>query len=155
LVKRTHGTISYDMTVISDDGDHVVVEGPYAGAPERDLGFVVFEVGDWFVEHYWRRRWYSIKEVQDRERRRKGWYCDVTRPAQVAAAVVTSVDLDLDLWVSADGSQIVVLDEDEFAASGLEDRDPDAAARAREALVTLSKQARTRFERLLGIVADS
>ncbi|MBO0517929.1 DUF402 domain-containing protein, partial [Streptomyces beijiangensis] len=43
-------------------------------------------------------------------------------------------DLDLDLWVSADHSEIIRLDEDEFEESGLAERDPKAASRAVQAL---------------------
>ncbi|GAA3109744.1 hypothetical protein GCM10020254_64690 [Streptomyces goshikiensis] len=52
-------------------------------------------------------------------------------------------DLDLDLWVSADGATVIRLDEDEFAASGLPETDPAAAAAALAALVALDEQART------------
>lgn len=43
-------------------------------------------------------------------------------------------DLDLDLWVSLDGAEILRLDEDEFEASGLAGRDPEAARQAVQAL---------------------
>lgn len=52
-------------------------------------------------------------------------------------------DLDLDLWVSADGSSVLRLDEDEFAESGLATTDPEAAAQAVRALDTLDRQAHT------------
>ncbi len=51
-------------------------------------------------------------------------------------------DLDLDLWVSADGTDVRRLDEDEFAASGLSGRDPEAAAAAVAALDELDALAR-------------
>jgi hypothetical protein len=44
--------------------------------------------------------------------------------------------------VSADGSRVIRLDEDEFAASGLAERDPaaaDAAARALDELELLAR----------------
>lgn len=52
-------------------------------------------------------------------------------------------DLDLDLWVSADGSSVLRLDEDEFAESGLATSDPEAAAQAVRALDALDDQARS------------
>ena len=145
LLKETREKLTYPMTVVADDGGHLVVAGPFVGVAPRDLGHVIFELDDWFVEHYWRDRWYSIKEVRDRGRSVKGWYCDVSRPATVAEGVVTSVDLDLDVWVPADGSGAVTLDEDEFAASGLERSDPRAAGQARAALSTLLAAAHGRF----------
>ena len=43
----------------------------------------------------------------------KGWYCNIGLPAVIEDGVVSYVDLALDLWVSVDGKQSV-LDEDEF-----------------------------------------
>lgn len=51
LVKQVHPNVEYDAVVISDDGTHVVVRGPWAEEEPRDLGFVRFEPGDVFTEH--------------------------------------------------------------------------------------------------------
>ena len=134
LIKMTHPDVEYDAVVIGDDGVHIVVRGPWAEAETRDLGFVRFEPGDVFTEHYWRDRWYSIKEVRDPGGVLKGWYCDVTRPVRVEGGLLVSEDLELDLWVSADGRTVLRLDEDEFAASGLTATDPVSRPR----LLTLS-----------------
>ena len=141
LLKPQPATLEYSCEVISDDGNHLVVEGPWAEFEPRDLGYVRFQPGDVFTEHYWRDRWYSIKAVRDREGLPKGWYCDVVRPVRVEPGRVLSEDLVLDLWASPDGA-IQRLDEDEFAAWGLEGTDPDAARRAREALDELERLAR-------------
>ena len=148
LVKRVHPDVTYDATVISDDGTHVIVRGPWAEEEPRDLGFVRFEPGDLFTEHYWRDRWYSVKEVRRPTGARKGWYCDVARPVRIEDGVVVSEDLDLDLWVSADGRTILRLDEAEFAAGGLADADPASAAHAMEALAELERLASRRFQSL-------
>jgi predicted RNA-binding protein associated with RNAse of E/G family len=124
------------MTVVADDGDHLVVEGPLAQAHPRDLGYVRLDVDDWFVEHYWRSAWYSIKEIRGRSGR-KGWYCDVARPVVVREQQIYSDDLYLDVWVAADRSDVRVLDEDEFEASGLVTDDPAAAQQAQEAVAVL------------------
>ncbi|MBV1855453.1 DUF402 domain-containing protein [Catellatospora tritici] len=136
LVKQGREKISYPARVLSDDGVHLVVQAPFAGDGPRDFGFVSFDPGDIFTEHYWRDRWYSVKEVSGPDGR-KGWYCDVTRPAEWDADRLVVEDLDLDLWVSADRALVLRLDEDEFVASGIEQRDPTAAARARQALEEL------------------
>jgi len=148
LVKRVHPDITYDATVVSDDGTHLVVRAPWAEGEPRDLGFVRFEPGDVFTEHYWRDRWYSVKEVRGPAGDRKGWYCDVARPVRAEAGAVVSEDLDLDLWVSADGRTILRLDEDEFAASGLAEADLQSAAHALGAVVELERLARFRFSAL-------
>lgn len=149
LVKAPRPDVEYPAVVLSDDGTHLVVEAPWAGAPARDLGFVRFEQGDVFTEHYWRDRWYSIKEVRDAAGALKGWYCDVTRPARAAAGLLVVDDLDLDLWRSADGRTILRLDEEDFIASGLTQRDPVAAGQARRALDELERLAREGFRGLL------
>ena len=148
LVKAPRPDVRYPAVVVSDDGTHAVVRAPWAG-DDRDLGFVRFEAGDMFTEHYWRDRWYSVKEVHDRDGARKGWYCDVTRPAVVTGGTLVVHDLDLDLWLSADRSTVLRLDEDEFDASGLADRDPAAAAQARHALDELAAIAAGGFGPLL------
>ncbi len=94
------------------------MQAPWIEDRPRDLGFAVFEPGDVFTEHYWRDRWYSIKEVRDRGGVLKGWYCDVAHPAQVHAGVIVSADLILALWFPATGNPLR-LDEDEFAASAV------------------------------------
>lgn len=145
LVKPRHSNVEYAGNVAFDDGTHIVVHATWAEDATRDLGFVRFEPGDLFAEHYWRDRWYSVKEVRSKEGARKGWYCDVARPAHVTDGLLVSEDLDLDLWVSADGRTVLRLDEDDFIASGLAESDPVAAAEARGALDELERLAKERF----------
>lgn len=141
LVKAGRTKIRYPAALVSDDGTHLVVRAPWAAPGVRDFGFVRFEPGDVFTEHYWRDRWYAVKEVRSGNGTLKGWYCDVTRPAVVLEGRVEVEDLDLDLWMSADGSTVLRLDEDEFEESGLADRDPEAAAEALRALDALELRA--------------
>lgn len=133
--------MAYDAVVLLDDGVHIVVRAPWSEAEPRDLGYVRFEEGDVFTEHYWRDRWYSVKEIRTATGDLKGWYCDVCRPALVSDGTLVAADLDLDLWLSADGGTLARLDEDEFADSGLAHRDPAAAAHARAALAELERLA--------------
>ncbi|MEV0934725.1 DUF402 domain-containing protein [Streptomyces phaeochromogenes] len=150
LVKAGRTKIRYPAELLHDDGTHVTVRAAWAGAGVRDFGFVRFEPGDVFTEHYWRDRWYAVKEVRGPEDVLKGWYCDITRPASVSEGELVVEDLDLDLWRSADGTAVLRLDEDEFAESGLETTDPQAAAAARSALDELELRARDGgFEALL------
>jgi hypothetical protein len=148
LIKAPRPGMSYPARVRSDDGNRVVLTAPWAGPPVRDMGFVRFEQGDLFTEHFWRDRWYAIKEIVAADGRLKGWYCDVTRPIVVRDGVLEVVDLDLDLWRSADG-QVLRLDEDEFAASGLAERDPAAARQAVAAIEELERLAADAFATVL------
>ncbi|MFJ1655283.1 DUF402 domain-containing protein [Streptomyces sp. NPDC088337] len=150
LVKGGRVKIRYRGVLVSDDGTRVTVRAGWAGEDVRDFGFVRFEPGDVFTEHYWRDRWYSVKEVRAAGGALKGWYCDVTRPATRSGTDLVVEDLDLDLWRSADGTDIRRLDEDEFEASGLARSDPGAAAAALAALDELEGLAREGgFESLL------
>ncbi|MGW0558121.1 DUF402 domain-containing protein [Streptomyces sp. NPDC002926] len=134
LVKAGQTKIRYPAELVADDGNRVTVRAPWAGAGARDFGFVRFEPGDVFTEYYWRDRWYAVKEVRTDDGTLKGWYCDITRPAVLDSGELVVEDLDLDLWVSADASSVLRLDEDEFEASGLAARDPEAAEHAVRAL---------------------
>ncbi|MEU9316139.1 DUF402 domain-containing protein [Streptomyces sp. NPDC048295] len=143
LVKAGRTKIRYPADVVRDDGVRVTVRAPWAAPGVRDFGFVRFEPGDVFTEHYWRDRWFAVKEVRTGEGGLKGWYCDIARPAVLRDGQLLVEDLDLDLWVSADGSSVLRLDEDEFEESGLAGRDPAAAGAARRALDELEHLART------------
>ncbi|SEQ85374.1 Protein of unknown function [Streptomyces sp. yr375] len=150
LVKAGRTKIRYAAELLSDDGTRIAVRAPWAGDGVRDFGFVRFEAGDVFTEYYWRDRWYAVKEVRDRAGALKGWYCDITRPATLSGTELTVEDLDLDLWRSADGTDVRRLDEDEFEESGLRERDPAAAEAAMTALDELDALARNGdFETLL------
>ncbi|WP_262058339.1 DUF402 domain-containing protein [Streptomyces sp. STR69] len=142
LVKAGRTKIRYAAELLFDDGTRLAVRAPWAGDGVRDFGFVRFERGDVFTEYYWRDRWYAVKEVRDGGGKLKGWYCDITRPATRSGAELVVEDLDLDLWLSADGRDVRRLDEDEFEASGLAASDPVAAAAAVAALDELEGLAR-------------
>ncbi|MGW6391960.1 DUF402 domain-containing protein [Streptomyces sp. NPDC055103] len=150
LVKAGRTKIRYPAEVLAEEVGRLSVRAPWAAEGVRDFGFVRFEPGDVFVEHYWRDRWYTVKEVWSADGALKGWYCDITRPAEIGGAGVVVEDLDLDLWVSADGSEVLRLDEDEFEASGLAASDPEAAERAVVALDELEVLGREGLIDLLG-----
>ncbi len=108
----------------------------YFNRPDLPFQEVVFKQGDRFVETYYTDRWYDICEIHDRDTGAlKGWYCTVTRPAAIEGSTVSYVDLALDLWVSADGRQ-TVLDQDEFEALKLA---PDERDQALGALAELQR----------------
>lgn len=97
--------------------------------PDTPFHDLILKEGDRFIEVYYTRRWFNIFEIQDRQDGLlKGYYCNVTLPAEIEESgeglVITYVDLALDLLVYPDGRQLV-LDEDEFAALPV-----DAATRA-------------------------
>jgi len=106
-------TYQYEGKLLSRNENSIVLEALF---DREDMPFqdVVFKTGDCFVEYYYSDRWYNIFEIHDRDDEKiKGWYCNVGMPAMIEDRVVSYVDLALDLWVSVNGKQ-TVLDEDEF-----------------------------------------
>jgi len=98
---------------------------------------VVFKKADRFVEYYYSDRWYNIFVIYDRDDGRlKGWYCNIGTPAVIEDQVVSYIDLALDLWVSTDGKQ-TVLDQDEFEDLELNDEFRQAAWQGLEDLKNL------------------
>jgi uncharacterized protein len=113
-------TYEYEGVLLGRDKNSITLEALFDRA---DMPFmdVVFKTGDRFVEYYYMDRWYNIFVIHDRDDGEiKGWYCNIGKPAVVEDGVVSYVDLALDLWVSADGKQ-TVLDEDEFEELELND----------------------------------
>ncbi len=97
---------------------------------------ITFGRGDRFIETYFSDKWYNIYEIHDRTSDElKGWYCNVTTPAQIEQGQVSYVDLALDLLVYADKKQLV-LDEDEFQQLSI---DAETRAKALDALRALTK----------------
>ena len=126
-------TYTYEGNLIARDENSITLEALFdrADMPFQD---VVFKTGDRFVEYYYSDRWYNIFAVHDKDDGKvKGWYCNIGKPAVIEDGVVSYVDLALDLWVSANGEQIV-LDEDEFEALGLNEELTLGALRGLEEL---------------------
>jgi hypothetical protein len=126
----------YAATCVLDDGEHIVLNAVRA-LPTVSIGPASFEPGDLFEEHYWRSRWYSVLKVVSAQGALKGWYGNVSSPAKVSSSAVRARDLELDLWVPANGSAPVRLDEEEFKASGLVANEPLIAEQAIRALAEL------------------
>jgi protein associated with RNAse G/E len=113
-------TYQYEGVLLKRDENSITLEALF---DRQDMLFVdiVLKKGDRFVEHYYTDRWYNIFAVYDRDDGMlKGWYCNVGKPAVIEDGILSYVDLALDLWVSPDGKQ-TVLDEDEFKALELDE----------------------------------
>ena len=106
-------TYQYEGVLLERNENWIKLEAFF---DRKDMPFqdVVFKTGDRFVEYYYSDRWYNIFAVYDKDDGNiKGWYCNIGMPAVIEDGIVAYVDLALDLWVSADGRQ-TVLDEEEF-----------------------------------------
>lgn len=106
-------TWRYSGRVLEVEGTRVRIEAPF-NRPDLLFHGILMRQGDRFVEDYFSDRWYNIFEIHDVDSDEiKGWYCNVTRPAQFSPGQIDFVDLALDLLVYPDDRQLV-LDEDEF-----------------------------------------
>jgi hypothetical protein len=129
-------TYEYEGLLLSRDENMIKIEALFDRA---DMPFmdVVFKSGDRFVEYYYTDRWYNIFAIHDRDDHKvKGWYCNIGMPAEFKDGIVSYVDLALDLWVSVDGKQ-TVLDEDEFEELKLDEQLMAAALKGLEDLKAL------------------
>jgi predicted RNA-binding protein associated with RNAse of E/G family len=112
-------TWQYEGVVLHRSKNEITLEALFN---RDDMPFmnITLKRNDRFVETFYSDRWYNIFEIYDRDDGKfKGWYCNIGKPAVIADDFVSYVDLALDLWVSADGKQ-TVLDEDELEALNLD-----------------------------------
>lgn len=129
-------TRRYRAKVVFRSPSAVMVEARF---DREDMPFHGITLGhdDRFIELYYSDHGYNILEIHDRvDDHLKGWYCNVTRPAEISGGAVRYVDLALDLLVFPDGHALV-LDEDEFAALHLPEDEGRLALAALEELKTL------------------
>lgn len=117
--------ISYETDVIERSESYMLVLARWI-RDAYDTGYVVFAPGDYLYEHFYTDRWYNVYSLHTPEGELKGWYCNITRPAVFTEQTIESEDLELDIFVSPDRQNILVLDQDEFAARQLDTKDPPA-----------------------------
>jgi len=101
----------------------VVVNTAWQGG-HLDLGYMVWDNGDVFREYYSLEQPLNAFAVfASGGQQFKGWYCNISFPCRIEGDTLSWQDLYLDVISLPDG-EVLVLDEDELAASGLETRDP-------------------------------
>jgi len=113
-------TWQYEGVVLQRGENEITLEALFN---RDDMPFmdITLKRNDRFVETFYSDRWYNIFEIYDRDDGKfKGLYCNIGMPAVIEDDFVSYVDLALDLWVSADGRQ-TVLDEDELEELNLDD----------------------------------
>jgi len=110
-------------------------------APEVNRFGIEFRLGDRILESYFADRWYNIFAVYGSDTGVfKGWYCNISRPADLKDGEVDWVDLELDVVVRPD-HQSAVLDEEEFAALLIPEDDRLAARQAVDELLRSARAA--------------
>jgi predicted RNA-binding protein associated with RNAse of E/G family len=143
LKKNLAGEVTwkYSGNVLRREKNFVILEA-FFNRPDMPFMDVVFKENDRFVETFYNDHWYNIFEIHDRDDDEiKGWYCNVGHPAMIEDGTVSYVDLALDLWVSANGTQ-TVLDEDEFEELSLDETTREQAMSALAELQALFKSKR-------------
>ena len=128
----------YSGETLLNDERWVVARAPW-GRPRIDLGYLVFEPDDVFIEYFARRELFNVIAVCTGSGELKGWYCNVAENWTEGDTLYWR-DLYLDLIVYSDGRQLV-LDEDELEQSGLAESDPALHRRVLQALVVLRRLA--------------
>jgi uncharacterized protein len=91
--------------LVARDQDAVVVEARF-NVTRVDLGYVVFERGDLFVEFYYWQRWFNVFQILASDGTLKGWYCNLASPPALVGDVLEYRDLALDLFVRPDSTWI-------------------------------------------------
>jgi hypothetical protein len=143
-------TVQWSGLVLEHNEGELVLEATFTHSA-RDLGYVRLGPGDRFVEHYYPDRWYNVFAIYDAaDGAFKGWYCNITRPAEITAALeggvrVSAVDLALDYFRQPGGGEFI-LDEAEFAALPLSEAEVKAARAALAELRTLAAARQGPFE---------
>jgi predicted RNA-binding protein associated with RNAse of E/G family len=141
LKPRKRQTVGYPAEVLWRTATSIAVRAAWSRGTV-DLGYLCFEPGDSLIEYFYSDRWFNVFAIYGADGRHKGWYCNVTRPASLAAAEVVSEDLELDLFVTPDRATLLRLDVDEFESCGFAQHDPATYRAAYAALAELEALAR-------------
>lgn len=128
---------AYEGRVVHRDHRGMVVECTWSLGRGVDVGPFVLLPGDRLFEYYYHDAWFNVFKVCDGAGRLKGWYCNVTMPAEIDQACIRWRDLKLDYIVGGDG-QTLVADEDEFEVMNPSE---EMRRRANEALKTMRRWA--------------
>ena len=140
--------LSYAGALVERNDAFVCIDAVFA-LKDRDLGYVKLRRGDRFREWFYADQWFNIFRVQDGDTLAlKGWYCNITRPPQIAELSVSADDLVLDLFVFPDGRRLL-LDEIEFARLDIPKRERQKARQAARTLENWVKRRLPPFDEIL------
>ena len=139
--------LSYEGKVLERSETHVVLQAEFK-LKTRDLGYMLLKNGDIFTEWFYSNRWFNIFRVQDVDTGAiKGFYCNITRPAEIHDDYVAADDLALDVFVKPDG-ETLLLDEDEYNDLPLSETDRQQVQQAVETIYVWVAEKYTPFDDL-------
>ncbi|HVB63145.1 MAG TPA: DUF402 domain-containing protein [Nitrolancea sp.] len=90
-----------------------------------DLGYLVFEPGDIFLEFFSLHEPLNVFADFTHDGTLKGWYSNVTHPSWVTDNTIFWHDLFIDVISYPDKDDVLVLDEEELADAGIEHASPE------------------------------
>ena len=130
-VLKFDGTVRRTWTarVAKHDGPLFVLDAVFDEEINHDL-LGTIALGTVSKEYYWFDRWYNVFRFNDR------FYCNVTQPPSFDGAVLTYVDLDIDVLVESDFSY-KILDLEDFENYSYPADVKDNARQALEQLLEL------------------
>lgn len=114
---------SYPGTLLDSPPGWVVARATWTFR-RMDLGYMIFEPGDYLYEYFGTVDPFNAFVLFSPENEFKGWYCNITHPTTVSSNTIYWHDLYVDVIQKQDGS-ILILDEDELAESGMKAANPD------------------------------
>lgn len=115
--------IRYPGVAIEAERGWVAAQAPWEQR-RVDLGYLVFEPDDIFLEFFSMNEPFNVFAIFTHRGVLKGWYSNVTYPSWVTGNTIYWHDLYIDVISYPDG-EVLVLDEDELAAAGIEQADPE------------------------------
>ena len=128
-------TWQYQGEILEKTANKIVIKA-FFNRDDFELNGIWLRRDDYFIETYFNDRWYNIFQIHDRnDGQLKGWYCNVSLPAEISNSDISYVDLALDLLVYPSGDQLV-LDEDEFEVLEI---DGDTRRKAKSGLKELQQ----------------
>ena len=97
---------TWPARVVKQDGPLIVLDAVFDAEIQHDI-LGTISSGTLSKEYYWLDRWYNVFRFSNR------FYCNVTKPPVFDGAVLTYVDLDIDVLVESDFSY-KILDLEDF-----------------------------------------
>ena len=131
----------YEGRILSQQPQTMLIEARFNRSTLRFHG-ITLKKNDRFLERYYKDRWYNLFEIHGQDDDAlKGWYCNVTAPAEFNDGKITYIDMALDLLVYPNGKHLI-LDEDEFEDLALPQEQQRQAREALDTLVELAESGR-------------
>lgn len=108
-----HVVLTYPGQLVYVDENCAIARCSWGARAAHDLGPFGISPGDIMVETFFADEWFNIFAIYCGTGLFKGWYCNITMPANIRDCEILWYDLALDLVVLPHG-QLIELDRDEF-----------------------------------------